>query len=78
MVKLSPSIYLYLFSVSNEKILYFENFDITSVVTPINIRLYERLLKVTDYNKQKAKFWSMDSGMDFILDTEDQFTGKIT
>ena len=37
-------------------ILYFENFDIDPVVTPVNVNAYKQLLLETDYDQQETKF----------------------
>ena len=36
--------------------MYYENFDIDSVVTPLNVNEFERILKAENYNREKAKF----------------------
>ena len=39
-----------------EEPLYFENFDLTNIVTPVNIHRLQELLKLTAYNKKKSDF----------------------
>ena len=44
-------------AIADEEIpLYFENFDLETVVTPVNVKAYAELLEQTNYDKGKAKF----------------------
>ena len=40
----------------HKEILYFENFDLESVVTPVNVQAYARLLEETNYDKEETQF----------------------
>ena len=42
------------FSFPDEQVSYHYNHDITSVTTPINVREYGRLLRLTGYNRRKT------------------------
>ena len=43
-----------LFVVDEESVLYYENFDIESVITPVDVKELETLLNETGYNKEKT------------------------
>ena len=46
-----------MFITENEpEILQFSNFDLESVVTPVDIEVYDNLLQEVNYNKEKAQF----------------------
>ena len=39
-----------------EEVSRFENYDITNIITPINVNILERLLRETSYDKLKTKY----------------------
>ena len=39
-----------------EEVLFYENFDLESIVTPVNVPKLEQLLVETKYDKQKTKY----------------------
>ena len=49
--------------------MYYENFDLENVVTPVNVDCLEKLLIQSGYDKKKAAFLVKDSGTDFLWDT---------
>ena len=38
-----------------EQVLYYENFDLQNVVTPVDVDRYEQLLLILGYDKNKSK-----------------------
>ena len=45
---------------------YYENFDLDTVITPVNVVEFQKLLKDMEYNKQKSKYLidSLRNGFD--------------
>ena len=49
--------YLFLGNITeDEEILYFENFDLHTVVTPVDVEKYKELLELTGYDQQKSEY----------------------
>ena len=49
--------------------MYFENYDLKSVVTPVDVDRLEFLLKNTGYNPEKTHTLGMVSNLDLISGT---------
>ena len=49
-------IQLFCFIESDEQVMYFENFDLENVITPVNVSALEKLLIQTQYNPEKTEF----------------------
>ena len=45
-----------LFAGRGDEILYFENFDLKSIQTPVNIDKLQQLLQETNYSKSETEF----------------------
>ena len=40
----------------SQEVLYFENFDLVSVKTPVNIQVFKKLLNLSNYDRQETEF----------------------
>ena len=42
--------------VDDQEVLYYENYDLENIISPVNVKKYEELLIEANYNKDKIKY----------------------